>query len=157
MPDIPQKRTKQPSRPPKAVKIPTIKQQKIITMKQQHPDLSMRDIAAVCNTDAANVCRVLHAYGINKQMVDEYKQHRADVFAGMQYRILSSITTDDIQTASLMQRSAALGILYDKERLERNMSTSNTLSIHTDIAALQAREPEEAPGTGGTGRSSEGE
>ena len=39
--------------------------------------------------------------------------------------MLNSLSEDDVKSASLLQRMTALGILYDKERLERGQSSVN--------------------------------
>ena len=57
--------------------------------------------------------------------LQEIKTHRADVFTVMGQSFLDSLDADDIKAASLLQRVTAMGILYDKERLERGQSTAN--------------------------------
>ena len=54
----------------------------------------------------------------------------------MQERILHSVDLDAINSASLMQRAATFGILYDKERLERGQSTAN---VAYDSASIRDR------------------
>jgi hypothetical protein len=58
-----------------------------------------------------------------------FKIHRADLFAGQQARVLSAITDADIKKASLRDKVISAGILFDKERLERGQSTSNSSII----------------------------
>jgi hypothetical protein len=60
---------------------------------------------------------------LDKQSTDDYKKHRADILTGLQHKILSTLTTEDIKAASLLQRVTATGILHDKERLERGQAT----------------------------------
>jgi len=47
------------------------------------------------------------------------------VFAVVGDGLLNSLSEDDVKSASLLQRMTALGILYDKERLERGQSSVN--------------------------------
>ena len=54
-----------------------------------------------------------------------YKRHRSDFLAAQQSKLLNSITDADVKKASMLQRVTAFGILYDKERLERDKSTAN--------------------------------
>ena len=58
---------------------------------------------------------------------------------------MSSITAQDIEKASLLQRCAAFGIMYDKSRITQGLSTHYVPVIHADIAALQSRPIEQAP------------
>ena len=101
---------------------PTAIQTKIIDTTQQHPNLSLRQIATLCDTDHAHVSRTLQRYGITKESVDGFKKSRADVLANLQDKLISSITEEDIKKASLLQRMSAAGIAYDKERIERTGS-----------------------------------
>ena len=112
---------------------PTPKQAKIIEVAQAHPDLSFHQIGTLVDVAHTTVMRTLARYGIDQGQVESYKKHRADVFAGMQSRLLSSCTDDDIKKTPLGSRIMAVGILYDKERLETGLSTINTASIHADI------------------------
>jgi len=134
-------------RPPSGTRAPTPTQAKIIDTATQHPDLSCRQIGAIVNTDHAHVVRTLQQYGITKERVDAYKLHRAEILAGIQSRVLSSITDEDIKQASLMQRMASVGIAYDKERIERGLSTEihdyrvvreNVLHLDIEIRRLES-------------------
>lgn len=54
-----------------------------------------------------------------------YKDHKANVLALMQKKILDSVSIEDLEKASLAQKMMGYGILYDKERLELGKSTQN--------------------------------
>jgi transposase len=60
--------------------------------------------------------------GIN---LDFFKQNRADIFASKQAEFIQSLTPEKIKKASAYQLTGMMGVFYDKERLERNLSTSN--------------------------------
>ncbi len=47
------------------------------------------------------------------------------MLAEYQRKIIKSITASDIKEAKLKDRVVAFGVLYDKERLERGLSTEN--------------------------------
>lgn len=63
--------------------------------------------------------------------------HRADILAHTQLRLLSELDDERLKKAPAGSLVLAACQLYDKERLERGMSTQNLASIHADIAALQ--------------------
>ena len=115
----------------------TPKANAILDCKAKHPELTTREIGTLVDCDYSHVSRVLTKYGLNEANLTEYKKNRADIFAGIQGKILESINDDDIKKASLMQKSTAMAVLYDKERLERGESTQNVLSIHGDIAEMK--------------------
>lgn len=57
--------------------------------------------------------------------VAEFRTKRADVFADLQRRTLAAITPEKLQNCSAQQLATIAAILYDKERLEQNLSTEN--------------------------------
>jgi hypothetical protein len=80
--------------------------------------------AAGC--DKALASRILKTYNIKQEHVITYKEHRADIFAGIQQSIMSSINSNDIKKASLFQKAGVVGLLYDKERLERGLADTGS-------------------------------
>jgi hypothetical protein len=106
-------------------KHPTELQQKIIEINQSHPTLNKNEIAAVAGCDHAHVVRTLQTYGLIKKDVDSYISNRAAIFAGMQHRLLSSITEADIKKTPVGSRVLAAAQLYDKERIERGLSNND--------------------------------
>jgi len=112
--------TNRPSQPPqKRTRRPTPKQELILKTKQAHPDLNTVETAALCNTDHSHVVKTLQRYGINRRALNDYKNHRADVFAGLGMRLITSVTDADIKKAPMGTRVLAAAQLYDKEQLER--------------------------------------
>ncbi len=106
------------------------------------PNLSNSEIAIITQCSNQNIHATLQRYHIDLKPLDLFKKHRADVLAGMQERLLSSIDDEQIKGAPLGTKVLAACQLYDKERLERDLSTSNLASIHGDIAALRKKERE---------------
>lgn len=60
----------------------------------------------------------------------EYKALRIQIFQDMQRLILQYITPAKLRKASIIQLGTLFGIFYDKERLERGMSTENVASVN---------------------------
>jgi len=118
-------------------KKPTHKQAVILQTKQEHPDLTTREIAKIADTDHTHVIKTLQRYGIDRVHVNRYKSHRADILAGMQEKLMNSITKADIKKAPMRDKVVSVGILYDKERLERDLSTANVMSVVADLEALR--------------------
>ena len=128
---IPIKVTKSPKRGSKAGII--------IKAKRDNPNMTTREIAKIADCDHSNVVKTLHRYGIEQAATEDYKSRRADVFAGLQERILRSLTDEAIKKTPAIQLVTAASILYDKERLERGQSTSNESLIITHIKDLRSR------------------
>jgi hypothetical protein len=116
------------------------KAEAILTLATTTPANQIQIAESVnCSKQAVN--QTLERYGIDYNHAENYKKRRAEIFAGLQARILESIDATDIKDASVLQRVTAAGILYDKERLETGKTTAN---IGTLIARIQDIQREEA-------------
>ncbi|MDD4874059.1 MAG: hypothetical protein PHE15_03695 [Dehalococcoidales bacterium] len=125
----PHKQPKSTTKSPQNLRPRSARANKIIELKETNPALTVREIATLTNCDHSNVVRVLQRYGIVAQEVNEFKDHRAEVLAGLQHRLIQSITSEDIKKAPLGSRILAAAQLYDKERLETGKSTGNLAMI----------------------------
>lgn len=67
--------------------------------------------------------------------VRQFVRDRADFLAEMQYRILSTIDNEEIKRAPFGTKIVSMGILFDKERLERGQTTE--IISYDDIRARQ--------------------
>ena len=134
---IDKKQRKHITKTPQKLRPRTARANKIIELKQSNPAITVREIAKLTNCDHSNVVRVLQRYGIVAQQVNEFKNHRAEVLAGLQHRILQSITSADIKKTPVGSRILAVSQLFDKERLERGQSTANVAyDAHTISASV---------------------
>jgi len=101
------------------------KKSEIVRLAKINPNLSQQQIGQIVDCDQAYVSRVLKRYGVAQDKTDEFKQLRADILAGVQSKLIESIDTDDLSKVSLRDKVVCFGILNDKERLERGLSTQN--------------------------------
>lgn len=108
---------------------------KALDLRSQGCSLAM--ICQTCKTTIGKLRGLFKRYDTAHNKVLSYKGYRADILADMQRRIIKSITDADIKHATLGARLKALCQLYDKERLERDLSTANVFNIHDDIAAIK--------------------
>lgn len=97
------------------------------------------EIAQISKLQEDTVKAMFRRYGYSREGLMAFKNQRANVLALLQCRILQSISSDDLAKASLSQRLVALGIAYDKERIERNLSTSNISVFETVIEKSHKR------------------
>lgn len=130
----------------KSTKGPTDKQVLILNTKLEHPDLTAREVAKVADTTHPHVIRTLRQYGIDTTRdVELYKRHRADILAGLQADSVETYykLSDEDKRKMLMSRGLVdMGIAFDKERLERDLSTVNVVNVIADLEALRkARNP----------------
>ena len=125
----------------------------ILSAAMQHPTLSQRAIAKLTGTDSGNVCRTLKEYGITLESADNYVSHRAKIYQGIQAKILSEISNEDIQKASLKDKCVAAGILHDHERIELGQSTDKQPVLvlvrgdncQVSIGSPEAKQPVDNP------------
>jgi len=87
--------------------------------------LSYAEVAKLVGCSKPNVIERLQTAGKEIEATNNYKKHRADTFANMGSRLINSFTPGDIKKMSGLQKATAVGIFYDKERLERDLSTDN--------------------------------
>ena len=87
--------------------------------------LSNQETAKLVGCSKQNISARLQTAGIKPNYLTKFKNHRADIIAAYQYKILNSLSDKDYKKASLVQKTTAFGTLYDKERLERGETTEN--------------------------------
>jgi hypothetical protein len=102
------------------------------------------DAAKACECSERQAYRILDQFGIESRALEDYKSNRADAFAGIQKKALSVASKvlesmdsrEQIEALQPHQKTGlltttitAVGILNDKERLERGQSTSNVQSL----------------------------
>lgn len=92
------------------------------------------------NIDHATVCRRLKHLTPRKS-TEIYKTVRADVLAEMQRKLLMACDANEVKTnpRAVRDRVVSAGILFDKERLERDLSTQN-LSSRMSVKMLGSEE-----------------
>jgi len=110
----------------------------ICKMKLENPSLSNHAIAQHLKCSDANVCNVLQKFAgrYSQEQIEDFKNNRADVFAGIGMRMLGSITEAKLKKTSAVQLVTGAAILYDKERLERGQATGINVTALVDVAEL---------------------
>lgn len=101
---------------------------KLMALQLHNAGLSCGKIAEIQDVSRQAIHRSIRTLLPNED-TEIYKTHRANILSEMQRRLLVSIDDDDIQKTPAIQRITGAAILFDKERLERGQSTSNTLSV----------------------------
>lgn len=107
------------------------------------------DLIVALNLHNGNVTRVAEELGVSRAAVikrrktlpegcvnsnlTEYRQNRADIFAELQKTLLMYITPEKLAKSSIQQIMTAFGIMYDKERLEKNLATEHIAHAHYEV------------------------
>ena len=94
-------------------------------LKWRKQGLSYDEIGSMIGRSKQAVHQRLAPYRDAIENLPAFKEHRADLFAVQQSRLLNSLTDADIKRMAPASRVVSAGILYDKERLEEGKSTSN--------------------------------
>lgn len=113
---------------------------KLLDQVKRCPAITTRELGKLNDVSHAAVVRLFQRHNIDRQRTDDYKGNRADFLAGLQEKVLASITENDLEKASLRDKVISMGVLFDKERLERGQSTVNLASIYSQ--ALESRTPD---------------
>lgn len=78
-----------------------------------------------------------------RKSTDIFKAKRADVLAEMQRKIMDRCTVTDIKSATMLQKVTAVGILYDKEQIERGRGGDArpmiVIQIKGDVQSVQCQ------------------
>jgi len=97
--------------------------------------LQVTEIARQFGCSHSNISQILRRYNLKKNHIDTFKEHRADIFAGIQDKVLSSISLADIKKASLKDKTILLGTVFDKEQvLTGHGAGQNTIGVMVSIA-----------------------
>ena len=107
--------------------------EKILELRNKN--LSHSQIAELLGCDTSNVTRRLAPYRETINNLDRFRNHKADILAIHQQRLLSGITAAKLKSAPLGALTLSFAQLYDKERLERGQSTEN-ISIKSIVDSL---------------------
>ncbi len=119
-------------------------------------NLSYDEIAKIVGRAKPTVWERLQPYIKGVDSLDAFKRNRGDVLAVHQSMLLSSLTPDDIKKMPGGSRYLAVAQLYDKERIERGLSTDNVsvhvveseaLDLDSEIAKLRQLRGQLASGT----------
>ena len=95
----------------------------VLNLKQK--GLSHAQIGTLLDCSRQNVDYLVKNYGQELAMVETYKKNRADLLASKQSQLLTALTPEKIDKMAGRDLVVSLGILQDKERLEKNQSTTN--------------------------------
>jgi hypothetical protein len=110
--------------------------------KLQYPELTNAQIAKRVGCDPANVYRVLKRFlGNNNttQDLQDYKEHKGDVWDSIAMRAVMSIDDSKLSKSSASQLMMVAGIAFDKSQLVRGQATQINVSVLVDLVAA-ARE-----------------
>ena len=109
--------------------------------------MSYEDIGKIVGRTKQAVHHRLQPFISDLPALQAYKDYRADLFAAKQAELLLNLTKAKQKDMSGLQMVTALGILYDKERLERGQATEiveyNEFEEQTQDLASKKRAIEE--------------
>jgi hypothetical protein len=123
----------------------SIKEQQISKPKQKTKEIiklaknnvPVTTIAQATGTSKANVSQTLKRYNIKVALLNNFKDNRSDILAGIQERALKSLTDADIKKASIKDRVILFGTMYDKERIELGLGDNSKQPL---VVILRDRE-----------------
>jgi len=97
------------------------------------------EIARIVGCNHSHICRLLAP---NIKQIEGYLAFKADpaaLWEYQEYKVLSSVTPENINKARLAEKATFSGIARDKVRLQRGLSTSNINAITSIIQAVHER------------------
>jgi len=100
----------------------------INSLAKRKPELSQRELAKEIGVARNTVAKALAKVSDYKGEIELFRKQRGDILDDKQRLILAAIDTKKVSEAKLRDLAVAAGILFDKNRLERNLSTTNLAS-----------------------------
>jgi transposase len=104
-------------------------------LKMKMGGMTYAEIGRIEGISKVSVYKQINHLIPNEQDLEIYKKHRADILASKQVELLQALTPDKIKDASALQLITGMGILTDKERLERGQSTQNVETIVQSLSS----------------------
>ena len=119
------------------------KNKAIIALAKRKPELSQRELAKEVGVARNTVAKALAKVSDYKEEIELFRKQRGDILDEKQALILRAIDSKKVSEAKLRDLTVSLGIIFDKNRLERGLSTSNISSWTSIVAESQRRGTEE--------------
>jgi len=91
--------------------------------------LNFSEISRVLGCSRQNVVQRFRKVEKEIKAGKRYQEHRADIFAIQQNRILNAISPEDLEKASLRDKVISVGVLFDKEKIETGKAGSKGITI----------------------------
>ena len=118
--------------------------QRAIALKLEYPELSAGQIAKAVGCNPSNVYRVLERFNAKLQDLQDYKEHKGDIWDSVAMRAVMSIDDAKLQTATAVQLATVAGIAFDKSQLTRGLATQVNVSVLLDLVQA-ARDMRDRP------------
>lgn len=103
--------------------------------------LSHTQIGKLLNISYVAVGRLIQRHGLDPVEDKHFKNNRADILASKQRLLINNITVSSVKKMAVRDNVVSFGILYDKERLERGLSTEN-IAYDSTITKIDDRSSE---------------
>lgn len=100
--------------------------------------LSHDQIAAICKVSRSAITQRISKADQAIRMTEVFCEDRANILAWYQQRILKHLTEQKLRKASARDLVISMGVLFDKERLQRGQSTAN-IAYADMVKAYQAK------------------
>jgi hypothetical protein len=107
-------------------KLPKKKAEMLIAQGYTSPT----DLAELVGCSTAVASRQISRYVKDVIGLEDYKKNRADIFAEKQKELVNALDASTIKKMQPRDLIIGIGVLGDKERLERGQSTANVANLH---------------------------
>jgi len=104
--------------------------------------LSFAQIGRLLGVSKQAVHQVFDKHGFDAGTVERFRANRGAILADLQRRLLKSMTDAEVKRMAPRDRVVALGICFDKERLETGQSTFNLSSFSALVQRAEEMEIE---------------
>ena len=120
--------------------------ERAIALKLEYPELSAGQIAKAVGCNPSNVYRVLERFNAKLQDLQDYKEHKGDIWDSVAMRAVMFLDDAKLQKSSAAQLMMVAGTAFDKSQLTRGLATQVNVSVLLDLVQA-ARDMRDRPAT----------
>jgi predicted DNA-binding protein YlxM (UPF0122 family) len=121
--------------------VPEIDTSRALDLRLNH-NLTYADIGDIFNTSKQAVHQKIK-HLIPTKEAKTFRDNRADILSQKQLDLLAELDHEKIKTMSGKDLVVSAAVLYDKERLERNLTTNNVMSVLADLRQIRDQDIQE--------------
>jgi hypothetical protein len=107
--------------------------ERAIALKLEYPELTPSQIAKAVGCNPSNVHRVLARFKARLDDLQDYKEHKGDIWDSVAMRAVMSIDDSKLSKSSAAQLMMVAGTAFDKSQLVRGLATQVNVSVLLDL------------------------
>lgn len=106
----------------------------ILAMAEARPELTVTEIGKLNDCSHVNVIKTLQRYGLDRERVDEFQNHKVRILAGIQEKFITELQGRSLEKESAHTLVVDAGIIQDKIRdIIHGKSGNSGINVNINI------------------------